>query len=80
MHAWKGIINYVNEQFNYVARFSTPDSGDKRKIWKEIAQRNTWLANIADPYYGAFQPKDYRETYKRDLAGPDIEGLLSLYP
>ena len=22
----------------------------------------------------------YRETYKRDLAGPDIEGLLSLYP
>lgn len=22
---------------------------------------------------------DYRETYKRDLAGPDIEGLLSLY-
>lgn len=23
---------------------------------------------------------DYRETYKRDLAGPDIEGLLSIYP
>lgn len=23
---------------------------------------------------------DYRETYKRDLASPDIEGLLSLYP